>query len=167
MHKAQKYQSVAQISKLYDESQLIIITHYHGLSVAQMTTLRKSLNANGAEYKVVKNTLSEIAIGHKSHKDFVSLLSGPTALAYSKDPIAAAKSVVDFAKNNPLKIVGAIVGGKSISAADVAKLAALPSLNELRSSLLRLIQTPATKIANLLNAPSTQVVRVLNAHSKK
>lgn len=151
MLKSEKREFVSKIENIYNESNSVIFTHYHGLSVSKLTTLRKSLRENGASFKIVKNTLSKIAAETVGSHGISTFLKGPTAIAYSTDALAAAKQVVEFAKiNNNLKVIGGIVNNQVVSAEEVRELAKLPSLNELRSKMIGVIQEPAAQIARLL-----------------
>lgn len=168
MIKSQKHESVAAIKEIYKNFNTVIVTHYHGLTVAQITTLRKSLRSNNASLKIVKNTLSKIAASKTEVDSISTLFKGPSAIAYSDDPIAVAKCIVGFAKTNEqLKIVGGVVNTHLLDTGSVQKLATLPSLDELRGKIIGLLQAPAAKIASLAQAPAAQLARVLHAHSTK
>jgi len=166
--RSEKQDFVAELEEVYKQSESVIITHYHGLTVKQITSLRKILRANDAKFRIVKNTLSKIAANKADVSGIAKLLSGPTAIAYSKDPLAAAKSVVTFAKTNErLKIIGGIVNNQVLSAKEIHLLAELPSLDELRGKIIGLVQAPATKIVGVLQAPASQLARVLQAYVDK
>ena len=166
--KLEKQEFVAQLEDLYKDSSSVIVTHYHGLTVAQITALRRKLRNNNAGFKVVKNTLSKIAASKTEVKSITDLFSGPSAIAFSKDPIAAAKIVVEFAKSNEhLKIIGGFVNGQILDSASVGQLAKLPSLDELRGKIVGLLQAPAVKIAGVLQAPAGQLARVVQAYANK
>lgn len=166
MNRNQKEVLVSELKQRMEESSLVVVTRQSGLSVAEATSLRREMRAAGASYKVYKNTLAEIAIKGTEAESLSEYLSGPTALAFSVDPIAAAKAAVSFSKkNNKLHVLGAIMNGKFLNAADVQTLATMPSLDELRGKLVGLIQAPATKIARLLKEPAACVTRVIQAKS--
>jgi large subunit ribosomal protein L10 len=166
--RSEKHEFVAELEKVYKKSSSVIVTHYHGLTVSQVTLLRKALKAKGAGFKVVKNTLSKIAASKAGIQDVSSLLVGPTAIAYSEDPVEAAKVVVEFAKTNgALKIIGGLVNNQLLDVQSVQQLAKLPSLNELRGKIVGILQAPATKVARVLQAPAVQVARVLQAYADK
>lgn len=168
MLRSEKKEFVAELESIYKDSNSVIFTHYHGLTVSQITVLRAALRAKGASFKVVKNTLSNIAAGNSGLASAASMFSGPTAIAYSDDLIAAAKVVTDFAKtNNNLKIVGGVIGNEFVDASGVEKVAKLPSLDELRAKIVGVLQAPATRIACVLGAPASKVARVLNAYATK
>lgn len=168
MLRSEKQNFVSELEEVYKRSNSVIITHYHGLTVAQVTNLRRSLKSKGAAFKVVKNTLSKLAANNSKLGEVVELFTGPTAIAYSEDPIAAAKGVVEFAKDNKqLKVVGGIVDGKLLTVSEIDQLAKLPSMDELRSKLIGILQAPATKIAGVLEAPASGLARVLKSYSNK
>ena len=167
MLRAEKKDFVAELEGVCRDSSAVIVTHYHGLTVAQVTELRKTLRNKGAEFKVVKNTLLKIAADNAKVK-FDGMLKGPVAIAYSVDPVAAAKGIVEFAKSNDnLKVVGGIVNDTVLSASGIVELSKLPSLDELRGKIIGLLQAPATKIACVLQAPAGQVARVIGAYAAK
>jgi large subunit ribosomal protein L10 len=146
----------------------VVVTHQTGLTVAEVTELRSQMRAAGASFKVAKNRLARIALTGTKFERLSSLLTGPTAIAYSQDPVAAAKVAVEFAnKNDKLTIVGGSLGETQLDAAGVTALATLPSLDQLRGRLIGLLQTPASKLAAVLQAPGAQVARVLDAHARK
>lgn len=168
MLRSEKHEFVTELEEVYKKSSSVIVTHYHGLSVSQVTSLRRALKAKGAGFKVVKNTLSKIAASKAGIQDISSLLTGPTAIAYSEDPVEAAKVVVEFAKtNDSLKIIGGLVNNQLLDVQSVQHLAKLPSLNDLRGKIVGILQAPATKIARVVQAPAIQLARVLQAYAGK
>ncbi len=168
MLRSEKKTFVSELEKIYQDSSSVIITHYHGLTVLQITNLRKALGENGASFKIVKNTLSKIAATNVKLTHNPEAFSGPTAIAYSKDPVAAAKGVVDFAKaNDNLKVIGGIVNDKILNVVEVQQLAKLPSLDQLRGKIVGILQAPATNLARIIQAPAGSIVRVVQAYSEK
>jgi len=166
--RSEKHEFVAELEEVYKKSSSVIVTHYHGLTVSQVTLLRRALKAKGAGFKVVKNTLSKIAASKAGIQDVSSLLVGPTAIAYSEDPVEAAKVVVEFAKTNDnLKIIGGLVNNQLLDVKSVQQLAKLPSLNELRGKIVGVLQAPASKVAMVLQTPAAQLARVLQAYAGK
>jgi len=163
-----KEQLVIEIDEEIKTAELIVVTQQLGLNADQTRNLRIEMRKNGVGLKVAKNKLVKHAIKDTKFAALEKFLVGPTALAYSKDPIAAAKSAVDFAKkNDKFKIIGGVMGDQLLEAAQVNALAALPSLNQLRGKLVGLLQAPATKIAGILQAPAGQLARVLSARSRQ
>ena len=168
MDRSQKAESVAQLNAVFNESGVVVVTRNLGLSVAQSTALRAKMRDAGASYKVAKNRLAKLALKDTDYTGLDALLSGPTALAYSVDPVAAAKAVVDFAKtNDKLEIVGGSMGATVLDAEGVKALASMPSLDELRATIVGLVQAPATKIAQLTTAPAAKLARVFAAYADK
>ncbi len=168
MDRAEKATAVAALKATFDEVSVVVVTRNLGLTVAQSTDLRGRMRDAGAQYKVAKNTLTLIAAEGTQYASISELLTGPTALATSTDPVAAAKIAVEFAKtNDKFEIVGGAMGSTVLDVRGVQALAALPSLDELRAKLIGLVQAPATKIAQLVNAPAAKLARVFNAYAER
>jgi large subunit ribosomal protein L10 len=168
LDRAQKEQLVASLHGLFGEVNLIIVTHQSGMTVAQASDLRRQMLQAGASFKVTKNRLMRLALEGTRFKALQPLFTGPTAIAYSADPVAAAKVCVDFSsKNESLSIVGGALGESVLDREQVTALAKLPSLDELRAKLIGLIQAPATKLAGIVQAPASQLARVLNAYASQ
>ena len=168
MDRAQKKEAVAELKQTFNESSVVVVTRNLGLTVAQSTALRNRMRDAGARYKVAKNRLALIALEGTRYQPISDLLTGPTALATSDDPVAAAKAVVEFAKTNDrLEIVGGAMGETVLDVNGVKALAELPSLDELRAKIVGLIQAPASKIARTINEPGAQLARVFGAYGAK
>lgn len=166
MNRSEKKAVVASLKDQLTTAGSIVVVHNTGLTVAEMSELRKNIRESGAQFKVTKNSLLKLAIQDTDYKNIEELLSGPTAIAYSEDPVAAAKIVVDFANDNEkLVIRGGAMGTNAMDTNQVKALAKMPSLDELRAKLLSMINTPATRIAGVLQAPSGQLARVFNAYA--
>jgi large subunit ribosomal protein L10 len=168
MDRAQKSELVAALKQTFSETSVVVITRNLGMTVAQSTALRNRMRDAGASYKVSKNSLALIALEGTQYAQISDMLTGPTALATSPDPVAAAKVAVDFAKtNDKLEIVGGAMGDTVLDVNGVKALAELPSLDELRARIIGLVQAPATKIARVLMEPGAQLARVLAAYAAK
>ena len=168
MLRSDKKSFIAELEDIYKTSNSVIVTHYHGLTVSEVTKLRRNLRENGASFKVVKNTLSKIAASNVELGCDPEMFSGPTAIAYSEDPVAAAKGVVEFAKaNDNLKIIGGVVNDKILDVSAIQQLAKLPSLDVLRGRLVGILQTPATNLARVAAAPAGALARVIRAFADK
>jgi large subunit ribosomal protein L10 len=168
MDRAQKAEAVAELKQTFNEVNVVVITRNLGLTVAQSTDLRTRMRNAGASFKVAKNTLALIAVEGTQYAPISDMLTGPTALASSTDPVAAAKVAVDFAKtNDKFEIVGGAMGETLLDVNGVKALAELPSLDELRAKIIGLVQAPATKIAQLANAPAAKLARVFGAYAAK
>ena len=168
MDRSQKAESVAFLNEVFGEAGAVVITRNLGMTVAQSTALRIKIREAGASYKVAKNSLAKIAIAGTDYEGLDEIFTGPTAIAASADPVAAAKAVVDFAKtNDKLEIVGGAMGSVVLNADGIKALATMPSLDEMRAKLIGLIQAPATKIAQLTTAPAAKLARVFAAYAEK
>ncbi|MCP5389505.1 MAG: 50S ribosomal protein L10 [Novosphingobium sp.] len=168
MDRSQKADTVASLNATFNEAGVVVVTRNLGLSVAQSTDLRAKMRDAGASYKVAKNRLAKIALKDTQYQGLEDLLSGPTALATSVDPVAAAKAAVDFAKSNDrIEIVGGSMGGQLLDEAGIKALASMPSLDELRGKLVGLINAPATKVAQVVTAPAAKLARVFGAYGAK
>ena len=151
---------------MFQSTSVVVVAHYSGLTVAQLSNLRRQMKANGATVKVAKNRLAKIALEGSDVAHVSTLLKGPTILAYSSDPVAAPKVAVDFAKlHDKFVILGGAMGTTSLNVDAVKALATLPSLDELRAKIVGLVQAPATKIAQIVNAPAAKLARVFGAYA--
>lgn len=167
MDRSQKEATIAALNLELQSAALVVVTKQSGMTVAEVTDLRRKMRAAGASYKVTKNSLA-VALKGTQFEKTEGLFKGPTAMAWSKDPVAAAKVAIDYAKtNDKFKVIGGSIGAVTLDASGVDALSKLPSLTELRAGLLGMIQTPATRIAGILQAPGGQVARVLAAYAKK
>ena len=168
MDRSQKAESVAQLNAVFAEAGAVVITRNLGMTVAQSSALRAKIREAGASYKVAKNRLAKLAIEGTDYAGLGDFLTGPTAIAASADPVAAAKAVVEFAKTtDKIEIVGGSMGANVLNAEGVKALASMPSLDELRAKLIGLVQAPATKIAQLQTAPAAKLARVFGAYAKE
>lgn len=164
MDRTQKEALVADIRGRLESAAVVVVARQSGLTVEEVTQLRRDMRAANAEFKVLKNTLAQIAVKGTKLEGLTEMLNGPTALAYSIDPVAAAKALVNFAnKNDKIQVIGGTLDGKVLKTADVKALATLPSLDELRSKIIAVISAPATKLAVLLKEPASRVARVVSA----
>jgi large subunit ribosomal protein L10 len=165
MDRSQKADAVAQLNAVFNEVGVVVVTRNLGLSVDQSTELRSKMRDAGASFKVAKNRLAKLALKDTDYTGIDEFLTGPTALAWSQDPVAAAKAAVDFAKSNDkLEIVGGSMGTQVLDEAGVKALASMPSLDELRGTIVGLINAPATKVAQVVNAPANKLARVFGAY---
>jgi len=166
--RARKEDLVVELNGAFTDATLVVVTHQSGLTVAESTDLRRRMREAGASYKVTKNRLVKLALVGTPYEGITNLFEGPTAIAYSADPVAAARIAVSFSKeNDKLVVIGGAMGENQLDAAGVKALAALPSLDELRGKLLCLLNAPATKVAGVLQAPAGQLARVLSAYAEQ
>jgi large subunit ribosomal protein L10 len=166
--RAQKEATVAGLNQTLGEVNLVVVTQQSGLTVYESMMLRRKVREAGAGFKVTKNRLTRLALEGTKFQALQSLMTGPTALAFSEDPVAAAKVCVEFAKQNEkLTIIGGALGEQLLDVNGVQALAKLPSLDELRAKLVGLVQAPATKVAGVLQAPAGQLARVFSAYGSQ
>ncbi len=166
MDRAQKQLLTERLHDDLSDTVCVVITHQTGLTVDEATQLRREMRSAGARYRVTKNRLVRRALEGTQFAALAPLFTGPTAIAFSQDPVAAAKAAVGYAnRNQKLTIVGGGLAGQQLDPAAVRALATLPSLDELRGKIIGLIQAPGTKLARLLQTPGGQLARVLAAHA--
>ena len=166
--KARKETEISDLKERFENSELVVLTHNTGLDAAAMTDLRIQMREGGAQFRVAKNTLMKIAAKGTRYENLSDMLSGPTAMATSADPVSAAKMAHEFAKKNKkLVILGGAMGDIVLDSAAVEQLAKLPSLDELRSKIVGLLVAAPTKLAGLMQAPARNLVGVTKAYGEK
>lgn len=168
MSRAQKEAEVQDLNERFANDEIVVVAHYSGLTVEDLTKLRADLRQEGARFKVTKNSLAKIAIKGTQFEHLAGMFTGPTAIASSKDPVVAAKVAHKFAKgNDKLVILGGGLGEQILDVEGIKQLASLPSLDEIRSKLVGLLQAPQTKLAGLMQAPARELVGVTKAYGEK
>ena len=168
MNRTQKQEWIDSMNGHVTEAKIVLVAHYKGLTVAEMTDLRGNVRKAGAGFKVTKNRLAKRAFAGTPYEKVIDLFVGPTVLAYADEPVAVAKALSEFAKKkDKLVLVGGAFGETILDKAQIQQLASLPSLDELRAKILALLNTPATRIAGVLQAPAGQLARVLGAYASK
>jgi large subunit ribosomal protein L10 len=168
LDRTEKREFVAELNQALAVTSMIVVTRNAGLTVAEATDLRRKMRAAGATFKIAKNRLTNLALAGTPFDSLRPLLKGPIALAWSTDPVAVAKTAVEFAKTNEkFVLVGGALGTQTLNVDGVRALAELPSLDALRARLLGMIQTPGTRIAGILQAPAGQLARVFGAYARK
>ena len=168
MNKEKKNQYIDEMSKHFDKSEAVIVTHYQGLTVSQLDDLRKKMRERGIKFKITKNRISKLALEKTKCKDISNLFSGPTAVALSEDAITSAKILSKFSKENEnLKILGGIMGNDILDVDAVQNVATLPTLDEARVKIVRILRSPAEKITSILLAPASKIVILALEKSKK
>ncbi len=166
--RSQKQELVASLKQTFDEMSLVVVTQQVGMTVYESSLLRQSMREAGASYKVTKNRLARRALEGTKFEALQPMFTGPTAIAVSEDPVAAAKVCVEFAKKNEkLTIVGGALGKEMLDPTSISNLAKLPSLDELRGKLIGVLQAPATKLAGVTQAPAAQLARVFSAYGSQ
>ena len=168
MDRAEKREFVTSLNQVFKDSGSVVVAHYTGLTVAEMSDLRSRMRSAGGTVKVAKNRLAKIALQGTEAEGMADLFTGQTLIAYATDPVTAPKVASDFAKtNDKLVVLGGALGATILDANGVKALADLPSLDELRAKLVGMIQTPAGRIAQVVSAPAAQLARVFNAYAQK
>jgi len=166
--RAQKRELVSTLNEAWKDSGVLVVAHYTGMTVAQMTEFRKRMKEAGGSVKVAKNSLAMLALKGTASEGASGLLKGQTCVAYSRDPVSAARISVKYSReNDKLVILGGTMGSTVMDANAVKALADLPSLDELRAKLIGLLQAPATKIARVLKEPGAMLARVVQAQGAK
>ena len=157
MNREEKTQLLAELNELFNTAETIVVSHYKGLTVEEVSELRDNIRKVGAGFRVTKNRITRLALKGTKFEALADLFVGPTAIAFANDPISACKACVEFAKTNEkLLVIGGGMGNGVLSVDDVKRLAATPSMDELRA-----------KIIGLLQAPAAQLARVTKAYSEK
>ena len=158
MNKEQKKTYISEMKNFFANNESVLVTHYQGLTVNQIDSLRNEMRTHGILFKITKNRITKLALKDTKCKDLSNLFTGPTAVAFSKDAISSAKILTKFAKENKsLKIIGGIMGNDVLDVKDVAKIATLPTLEEARAKIASILQTPAQKIISILLAPGSKI----------
>ena len=166
MNRNEKAELIETLQSTLSEAAAIVVTHQTGLTVAESSDLRGRMREAGAGFKVTKNRLTKIALQGTKYEDISDLFTGPTAMGTSADPVAAAKVLVNFAKeNDKLTVIGGSLDGKVLDKAGVEALAKLPSLDELRAKLVGLLNAPATQVARVTQSPAAKLARVIQARA--
>ena len=168
MNRTQKREAVAELKEVFANTSAVVVTQYSGLNVSEISDLRRQMRNAGATFKVTKNRLTKLALDGTPYASIGDLFTGPTAIAYSDDPVAPAKVAIEFAKGNEkLVVLGGAMGDSQLNIDGVKALASLPSLDELRGTIVGLLQGPATKLLGVVQAPAIQLVRVMSAQGSK
>jgi len=166
--RARKEELVTDLNQSFGDAALVVVTQQSGMTVAESTDLRARMREAGAGYKVTKNRLAKLALAGTTYEPISDLFNGPTAIAYSADPVAAARVAVNYAKeNDKLVVIGGAMGETLLDESAVKALADLPSLDELRGKIVGMLNTPATRVAGVLQAPAGQLARVLGAYANQ
>ena len=167
MKRSEKKEFVQKLKDEIDISSSVIVTHYSGLTVEESEQLRLEMRNNGAKFKVTKNRLTKLALEQTQFKNLTDLFNGPTAIAYSEDPVAPAKVAVSFEKKlEKFKIIGGGYDGEKINLEKINFLATLPSIDELRGKIIGLISAPAQNIALIVKEPAAQIARLVSSKSE-
>jgi large subunit ribosomal protein L10 len=168
MDRSQKEALVKQMRKELSAATTVIVVQQNGLTVEEVSNLRRQIRENGSTYRVLKNTIARLAVRDTCIASIEPFFEGPTAVAYANDPVSAAKVIAKFSKTNPkISVLGGILEGKILNKTQIQFLADLPSVDELRARIVGLITAPATKIARVIQEPVGQLARLMNAYATK
>ncbi len=163
MDRAQKEKVVDELGQIFESSGVVVVAHYAGLTVAEMQDLRAKMRDAGGSVRVAKNRLAKIALEGTPNASIADLLTGMTVLAFSEDPVAAAKVVVEYAKSkDKLVILGGAMGGTALDTDGVKAVAKMPSREELIASIVGCIAAPAANIAGAIGAPASNIASILS-----
>ena len=168
MDKEKKQSYIKEMTAQFEKSEAVLVTHYQGLSVKQIDSLRKQMREHGIQFKITKNRITKLALEKSKCKDLSNLFTGPTAVALSDDAISSAKILTKFSKENTnLKILGGIMGKEILDVAGVANVATLPTLDEAKAKIVGILRSPAQKIVSILLAPASKIAILALEKSKK
>jgi len=168
MNKEKKKAYIEEMKNFFSKTSSVFVTHYQGLTVKDIDKLKIEMRKNGILFKITKNRITKLALEGTKFKKLENLFSGPTAVAFSDDPISSAKILTKFAKTNSnLKIIGGIMEEEPLSLDEVAKIATLPTLNEARANIVGILTAPASKIISILLAPGRKIAILALAKSNK
>nr|WP_283094779.1 50S ribosomal protein L10 [Loktanella sp. SALINAS62] len=166
--RAQKEKLVEELGQIFESSGVVVVAHYEGMTVAEMQDLRASMREAGGSVRVAKNKLAKIALEGKPSASIAEYLTGMTVLAYSEDPVAAAKVVDGYAKkNDKLVILGGAMGETALDLEGVKAVAGMPSREELIASIVGCIAAPASNIAGAIGAPASNIASILSTIEEK
>ena len=155
MNRDEKKQLLDELHELLNGSEIVVISHYKGLTVAEVSELRDAIRKAGAGFRVTKNRITKLALKDTKFEGLADLFKGPTAIAFAADPVAACKACVNFAKENEkLVIIGGAMGANVLSLDEIKRLATIPSMDELRAKLIGLLQAPGAQLARVTKAYS-------------
>ena len=168
INKEKKKIYIEEMKEFFNKTSSVFVTHYQGLTVKQIDNLRSEMRKHGILFKITKNRITKLALGNSKFKKLENLFTGPTAVAFSEDPITSAKILTKFAKTNSnLKTIGGLMEEEPLSIEDVAKIATLPTLNEARANIAGILVVPAQKIMSILLAPGSKIAILALSKSKK
>ncbi len=159
MKREEKQALISEMKDVFNSANLVVVSLNKGITMAETTELRNNVRNDGANYRVTKNRLTKLALAGTPCESMTDLMVGPTALAYSTDPIAAAKAVVKMAKGNDrFEVIGGVMNGEKVDVATINALASIPSMDELRGKLVGLLQAPGGQLARMAKAYSEKEV---------
>jgi large subunit ribosomal protein L10 len=168
MTKEQKKVYIDEMSKQFENSKAVMVTHYQGLTMPQMDELRSKMREHGIIFKITKNRITKLALEKTRCKDLANLFTGPTAVAFGEDAIISARILSKFAKDNEnLKLIGGIMENEVLDQAGVQNVATLPTLDEARANIVGILNAPASKLVSILLARSEKMGSLSAENSEK
>lgn len=168
MNRTEKADVVDSLRRTFEQSEVVVITHQTGLTVAEVEGLRAKVREAGAGYKVTKNRLARLALTGTPYENLSDQFTGPTSITTSSDPVAAAKAIVEFANSNDkVTIVGGGLGEKQLNVDEIKALAKIPPLEELRAKLVGMLQTPASRMVGVMTGSAGNLARVFSARGEQ
>ena len=168
MNRTEKERAVVELREMLAGATLVVIVNQHGMTVAESTRLRRQMRDAGAAFRVAKNSLAILAVHGTGLEPLAGLFRGPTAIAWSEDPVAAARVIVDYADDHDaITVLGGILDDRTLDVPAVVTLSRVPSLDELRGRIVGLIQAPAGRVAACTQAAGGQIARVLAARARQ
>ena len=168
MKRSQKEIVVNELESVFSDSGVIVVAEYTGLTVAEMSDLRLKMSKAGGKVRVAKNRLAKIALNGKPNGQLEKFLTGQTVLLFSEDPVAAAKVAKEYSdENQKLKIIGGSMGPEILDAAGVETVSKMPSRDELISSIVASIVSPASNVSSAINGPGTALANVIDGIDEK
>ena len=167
MQKAEKQEFVKNFNETLKDKDFLVVAHYKGLTVSEITSLRQKVKTANSIFKVAKNTLAKKALKDTNFEVLDKLFVGPTSVAYSNDPVSTSKAMIDFAKENEsLKILGGVMSGKELSIDEIKKLASLPSMETLRAKIVGLLSASQRSFVSTLQANQSNLIRLVTNKNK-
>ena len=168
MTKEQKKVYIDEMSKQFENSKAVMVTHYQGLTMPQIDELRSKMREHGIIFKITKNRITKLALEKTRCKDLADLFTGPTAVAFGEDAIISARILSKFAKDNEnLKLIGGIMENEVLDQAGVQNVASLPTLDEARANIVGILNAPASKLVSILLARSEKMGSLSAENSEK
>ena len=167
MQKAEKKEFVKNFNETLKDKEFLVVAHYKGLTVSEISSLRQKIKSADSIFKVAKNTLTKRALKDTNFEVLDKLFVGPTSIAYSNDPVSTSKALIDFAKDNGnLKILGGAMSGKELNIDEIKKLAALPSMEVLKAKILGLLSASQRSLMSTLQANQSNLIRLVTNKNK-
>ena len=167
MQKAEKQEFVKIFNETLKEKEFLLVAHYKGLTVSEISSLRQKIKSANSIFKVAKNTLAKRALKNTDFEVLDKFFVGPTSIAYSDDPVSTSKVMMDFAKENEnLKILGGAMSGKELNIDEIKNLASLPSMDALRAKIVGLLLASQRSLVSIFQANQSNLIRLVTNKNK-